>query len=31
MGFDIEIQSEDKVKVKEIPAILGTINVKEMV
>ncbi|WP_264330470.1 DNA mismatch repair endonuclease MutL [Wolbachia endosymbiont (group B) of Erebia ligea] len=31
MGFDIEIQSEDKVTIKEIPAILGTINVKEMV
>ncbi|MFP3022848.1 MAG: DNA mismatch repair protein MutL, partial [Wolbachia sp.] len=27
----IEIESEDKVRVKEIPAILGTINVKEMV
>ncbi len=31
MGFGIEIESEDKVRVKEIPAILGTINVKEMV
>ncbi|MFP3024573.1 MAG: DNA mismatch repair protein MutL, partial [Wolbachia sp.] len=31
MGFSIEIESEDKVRVKEIPAILGTINVKEMV
>lgn len=30
MGFGIEIESEDKVRVKEIPAILGTINVKEM-
>ncbi|KAG5343979.1 MLH1 protein, partial [Acromyrmex heyeri] len=28
--FSIEIQSKDKVKVKEIPAILGTINIKEM-
>ncbi|CAG5057170.1 unnamed protein product [Parnassius apollo] len=31
MGFGVEIQSEDKVTVKEIPAILGTINVREMV
>ncbi|MFT4327660.1 MAG: DNA mismatch repair endonuclease MutL [Wolbachia pipientis] len=31
MGFGIEIESEGKVRVKEIPAILGTINVKEMV
>ncbi|QCB62846.1 DNA mismatch repair endonuclease MutL [Wolbachia endosymbiont of Drosophila mauritiana] len=31
MGFGIEIESEDKVRVKEIPAILRTINVKEMV
>ncbi|WP_341820866.1 DNA mismatch repair endonuclease MutL [Wolbachia endosymbiont (group A) of Myopa testacea] len=31
MGFGIEIESEDKVRVKEIPAILGIINVKEMV
>ncbi|BET30921.1 DNA mismatch repair endonuclease MutL [Wolbachia pipientis] len=31
MGFGIEIESEDKVRVKEIPAILGTINVKEIV
>ncbi|WP_353287693.1 DNA mismatch repair endonuclease MutL [Wolbachia endosymbiont (group B) of Gerris lacustris] len=31
MGFGIEIESEDKVRVKEIPAILGTISVKEMV
>ncbi|MCX3065177.1 DNA mismatch repair endonuclease MutL [Wolbachia endosymbiont of Drosophila pseudotakahashii] len=30
MGFGIEIESEDKVKVKEIPAILGTIDVKEI-
>lgn len=30
MGFDIEIESEDKVRVKEIPAILGTIDIKEM-
>ncbi|MDX5596236.1 MAG: DNA mismatch repair endonuclease MutL, partial [Wolbachia endosymbiont of Andrena labialis] len=30
MGFDIEIKSENKVIVKEIPAILGTIDVKEM-
>ncbi|MGL5028576.1 MAG: DNA mismatch repair endonuclease MutL [Wolbachia pipientis] len=30
MGFGIEIQSEDKVTIKEIPAILGTIDVKEM-
>ncbi|MDG7052604.1 MAG: DNA mismatch repair endonuclease MutL [Wolbachia endosymbiont of Alcedoecus sp.] len=30
MGFDIEIKSENKVVVKEIPAILGTIDVKEM-
>ncbi|WP_264337057.1 MULTISPECIES: DNA mismatch repair endonuclease MutL [unclassified Wolbachia] len=30
MGFDIEIQSEDKVTIKEIPAILGTIDIKEM-
>ncbi|MGL9757506.1 MAG: DNA mismatch repair endonuclease MutL [Wolbachia sp.] len=31
MGFGIEIESEDKVRVKEIPAILGTVNMKEMV
>ncbi|WP_349967814.1 DNA mismatch repair endonuclease MutL [Wolbachia endosymbiont of Armadillidium arcangelii] len=31
MGFGIKIESEDKVRVKEIPAILGTINVREMV
>ncbi len=30
MGFDIQINSENKVIVKEIPAILGTIDVKEM-
>ncbi|MGL5029554.1 MAG: DNA mismatch repair endonuclease MutL [Wolbachia pipientis] len=30
MGFGIEIQSEDKVTIKEIPAILGTIDIKEM-
>ncbi|NUX01506.1 DNA mismatch repair endonuclease MutL [Wolbachia endosymbiont of Madathamugadia hiepei] len=30
MGFDIEIKSENKVVVKEIPAILGTVDVKEM-
>ncbi|QEK90038.1 DNA mismatch repair endonuclease MutL [Wolbachia endosymbiont of Chrysomya megacephala] len=30
MGFDIEIQSEDKVTIKEIPAILGTIDIKEI-
>ncbi len=30
MGFGIEIESEDKVTIKEIPAILGTIDVKEM-
>lgn len=30
MGFDIEIKSENKVIVKEIPAILGAIDVKEM-
>ncbi|MDG7056710.1 MAG: DNA mismatch repair endonuclease MutL [Wolbachia endosymbiont of Penenirmus auritus] len=30
MGFDIEIKSENKVVVREIPAILGTIDVKEM-
>ncbi|MGL9718145.1 MAG: DNA mismatch repair endonuclease MutL [Wolbachia sp.] len=30
MGFDIEIKSENKVIVREIPAILGTIDVKEM-
>ncbi|QXF95199.1 DNA mismatch repair protein [Wolbachia phage WO] len=30
MGFGVEIQSEDKVRVKEIPAILGTIDIKEM-
>ncbi|MEY2393415.1 DNA mismatch repair endonuclease MutL [Wolbachia endosymbiont of Tettigetta isshikii] len=30
MGFDIEIKSENKVVVKEIPAILGTTDVKEM-
>ncbi len=30
MGFDIEIQSEDKVTIKEIPSILGTIDIKEM-
>ncbi|WP_143688757.1 DNA mismatch repair endonuclease MutL [Wolbachia endosymbiont of Laodelphax striatellus] len=30
MGFGIEIESEDKVRVKEIPAILGTIDIKEM-
>ncbi|MFP3033726.1 MAG: DNA mismatch repair protein MutL, partial [Wolbachia sp.] len=31
MGFGIEIESEDKVRVKEIPAILGTIKMKQMV
>lgn len=31
MGFGIEIESENKVRVKEIPAILGTVNMKEMV
>ncbi|MFP3022280.1 MAG: DNA mismatch repair endonuclease MutL, partial [Wolbachia sp.] len=30
MGFGIEIESEDKVRVKEIPAILGTIDIREM-
>ncbi|MFP3035796.1 MAG: DNA mismatch repair endonuclease MutL [Wolbachia sp.] len=30
MGFDIEIKSENKVVVKEIPAIFGTTDVKEM-
>ncbi|QKX03057.1 DNA mismatch repair endonuclease MutL [Wolbachia endosymbiont of Litomosoides sigmodontis] len=30
MGFDIEIKSENKILVKEIPAILGAIDVKEM-
>ena len=30
MGFGSEIESEDKVRVKEIPAILGTIDIKEM-
>ncbi|WCR57772.1 DNA mismatch repair endonuclease MutL [Wolbachia endosymbiont of Ctenocephalides felis wCfeJ] len=30
MGFDIEIKSENKVTVREIPAILGIIDVKEM-
>ncbi|WP_410542968.1 DNA mismatch repair endonuclease MutL [Wolbachia endosymbiont of Tetranychus urticae] len=30
MGFGIEIESEDKIIVKEIPAILGTIDIKEM-
>ncbi|OJH31437.1 DNA mismatch repair protein MutL [Wolbachia endosymbiont of Armadillidium vulgare] len=30
MGFGVEIQSEGKVTVKEIPAILGTIDIKEM-
>ncbi|MDG7055363.1 MAG: DNA mismatch repair endonuclease MutL [Wolbachia endosymbiont of Menacanthus eurysternus] len=30
MGFDIEIKSENKVVVREIPAILGAIDVKEM-
>ncbi|MHC3898380.1 UNVERIFIED_CONTAM: DNA mismatch repair endonuclease MutL [Wolbachia endosymbiont of Nasonia longicornis] len=30
MGFDIEIKPENKVIVKEIPAILGAIDVKEM-
>ncbi|MDM8335119.1 DNA mismatch repair endonuclease MutL [Wolbachia pipientis] len=30
MGFDIEIKSENKVIVKEIPTILGAIDVKEM-
>ncbi|WP_341807833.1 DNA mismatch repair endonuclease MutL [Wolbachia endosymbiont (group E) of Neria commutata] len=30
MGFDIEIKSENKVIVKEIPAILGTIAVREI-
>ncbi len=30
MGFDIQINPENKVIVKEIPAILGTIDVKEM-
>ncbi|MFT4314278.1 MAG: DNA mismatch repair endonuclease MutL [Wolbachia pipientis] len=30
MGFGIEIESEDKIMVKEIPAILGTIDIKEM-
>ncbi|KAG8173541.1 hypothetical protein JTE90_006260 [Oedothorax gibbosus] len=30
MGFEIEIKSENKVIVREIPAILGAINVKEM-
>ncbi|OJH31583.1 DNA mismatch repair protein MutL [Wolbachia endosymbiont of Armadillidium vulgare] len=30
MGFDIEIKSENKVIVKEVPAILGAIDVKEM-
>ncbi|QJT94248.1 DNA mismatch repair endonuclease MutL [Wolbachia endosymbiont of Diaphorina citri] len=30
MGFDIEIKSENAIIVKEIPAILGAIDVKEM-
>lgn len=30
MGFGIEIESEDKIMVKEIPSILGTIDIKEM-
>ncbi|WP_341824201.1 DNA mismatch repair endonuclease MutL [Wolbachia endosymbiont (group A) of Udea olivalis] len=30
MGFGIEIESEDKIIVKEIPSILGTIDIKEM-
>ncbi|WP_265037397.1 DNA mismatch repair endonuclease MutL [Wolbachia endosymbiont (group A) of Anomoia purmunda] len=30
MGFGIEIESEDKIMVKEIPSILGTIGIKEM-
>uniref|UniRef100_T1I626 DNA mismatch repair protein n=1 Tax=Rhodnius prolixus TaxID=13249 RepID=T1I626_RHOPR len=30
MGFDIEIESENKVIAREIPAILGAIDVKEM-
>jgi len=30
MGFGIEMESEDKVTIKEIPVILGTIDVKEM-
>ncbi|GFT91669.1 DNA mismatch repair protein MutL [Nephila pilipes] len=30
MGFDIEIKPENRVIVKEIPAILGAIDVKEM-
>ncbi len=30
MGFDIEIKSENEVIAREIPAILGTIDVKEM-
>ncbi|MCM1002265.1 DNA mismatch repair endonuclease MutL [Wolbachia pipientis] len=30
MGFDIEIKSENRLVVREIPAILGTIDVKEM-
>ncbi|QOD37912.1 DNA mismatch repair endonuclease MutL [Candidatus Wolbachia massiliensis] len=31
MGFEIEIKSENRVIVREIPAILGTIDVKEMI
>ncbi|APR98476.1 DNA mismatch repair endonuclease MutL [Wolbachia endosymbiont of Folsomia candida] len=31
MGFDIEIKSESALIVKEIPAILGTIDVKEII
>lgn len=30
IGFDIEIKSENEVIAREIPAILGTIDVKEM-
>ncbi|WP_264704378.1 DNA mismatch repair endonuclease MutL [Wolbachia endosymbiont (group B) of Apotomis betuletana] len=30
MGFGIEIESEDKIMVKEIPSILGTMDIKEM-
>lgn len=30
MGFDLEINSENKVTVKAVPAILDDINVKEM-
>ncbi|WP_405197050.1 DNA mismatch repair endonuclease MutL [Wolbachia endosymbiont (group B) of Dolichovespula media] len=30
MGFGIEIESEDKIMVKEIPSILGTIDIKGM-